>query len=267
MNVFDNKFDVSYVDGMYILVCVRDSNATKIMIPSGIDKLNDFCFLQNYFVEEIYISDTVKEIGDSIFETCSNLKTIFVDKNNEYYEMRGNCLIEKKTNSVIKGFGDSVIPSNIVSIKDGAFFNCSALKHIDIPSSVKYIGENAFSHCKALESITFNGDIDFIGDCCFSRCESLKDIKLPNNIKKIGIQLFAFCSSLESIDLSNIVAIEKDGFFCCSSLKNVKFSNKLKKISDNAFNACAALKEIRISKDVIIGDNALEKDLHIIYED
>ena len=267
MDVFDSKFDVSYVDGMYVLVCVRDSNATNIIIPSGIDKLNDFCFMQNYFVEHIYISDTVKEIGESIFETCSNLKSIDVDANNEYYEMKDNCLIEKKTQSVINGFKDSEIPSDIVSIKDGAFFNTKDLKHIDIPCSVKYIGENAFSHCKELESITFNGDVDFIGDCCFSRCESLKNIKLPSSIDKIGIQLFAFCSSLESIDLSNITKIEKDGFFGCSSLKNVKFSDKLKNINDNAFNACAALKEIRINKDVVIGDNALENDINIIYED
>jgi hypothetical protein len=49
-----------------------------------------------------------------------------------------------------------ILHDNIISIGDGAFLDCSALKEINIPNSVNYIGTQAFYLCQKLKDVNFN---------------------------------------------------------------------------------------------------------------
>ena len=52
-----------------------------------------------------------------------------------------------------KEISDLVIPNNVVSIGNYAFYNCSGLTSVTIPNSVTSIGEKAFSSCKELLNV------------------------------------------------------------------------------------------------------------------
>ena len=50
-----------------------------------------------------------------------------------------------------------VIPNNVISIKDWAFYNCSKLTSVMIGNSVTSIGVWAFFYCNNLKSLIFKG--------------------------------------------------------------------------------------------------------------
>lgn len=60
-----------------------------------------------------------------------------------------------------------VIPDDITSIGDNAFWNCSSLISIHIPDSVTSIGDEAFFGCDSLESIEVPKSVTHIGRNAF----------------------------------------------------------------------------------------------------
>lgn len=53
--------------------------------------------------------------------------------------------------------GDFIIPDNITSIGDVAFYGCNGIKSVTIPNSVTNIGRYAFRDCTDMTSITYQG--------------------------------------------------------------------------------------------------------------
>ncbi|MDY5952406.1 MAG: leucine-rich repeat domain-containing protein, partial [Sodaliphilus sp.] len=89
-----------------------------------------------------------------------------------------NAIIETKTNRLIQGCANTVIPESVTEIGDRAFEGCSALTFITIPNSVKKIGNWAFEGCTALTSITIPNSVTKIGYEAFYECKNLKEIIL-----------------------------------------------------------------------------------------
>ena len=56
----------------------------------------------------------------------------------------------------------------VVSIGDGAFYNCTELTKVTIPSSVVELGTQSFYHCDNLVSLVFLGDEPKVGYSCFT---------------------------------------------------------------------------------------------------
>ncbi len=115
---------------------------------------------------------------DNAFTGCPNLSTITVDPENSYYHVDGNCLIETKTCTLIKGFNDSVIPDDgsVTYIRPNAFWGCSGITSIDIPNSVTTIDSLAFQSCTGLKRVLIPASVVKIGWGAFSGCSSLTDI-------------------------------------------------------------------------------------------
>ena len=195
-------------------------------IPSRVNNIGNFAFYHSSLTA-IHIPDSVKSIGDSAFENCSNLTTIN-------------------------------IPDSVISIEKRAFMNCEKLKSIFIPKSVKNIGECVFCGCgnfisikvekhnrfydsrndcnaiietksdtliagcsasnipnithiatpafsgrEGLEFISIPEGVVDIGNCSFRGCKDLKTIKLPSTITHVGYDTFDHCPVLTSIVIPN----------------------------------------------------------------
>jgi hypothetical protein len=61
-------------------------------------------------------------------------------------------------------------------ISDSTFYNCAALKTIDIPNSVTTIGASAFKSCKALNDVKIGSKVKSIGDEAFWECYELTEV-------------------------------------------------------------------------------------------
>ncbi len=172
----------------------------------------------------------------------------------------------------------------MMSIKEEAFFGCSALasivvekgnkkydsrnncnaiietesnilmfgfKNTIIPESVTSIGKFAFSGCDGLTSITIPNSVTSIEWGGFFYCQNLTSISIPESVTGIGDWAFAYCSSLPSINIPEAVTGIGDGTFQdCSSLTSFTIHNSVTSIGNAAFKYCSGLTSITIPNSV-----------------
>jgi hypothetical protein len=87
-----------------------------------------------------------------------------------------NAIIDTKTNTLIVGCKNTVIPTSVTSIGSFAFSNCSSLTNIEIPTSVTSIESFAFNNCSSLTNIEIPTSVTSIEDYAFNHCSGLSAI-------------------------------------------------------------------------------------------
>ena len=181
-------------------------------------------------VKKVVIEDGVTSIGNSVFDSCSNLASI-------------------------------TIPSSVTSIGNYAFWGCKNLPSITIPDSVTSIGKSAFSNCSSLTSITIPDGVTSIGNYAFSSCRKLTSITIPDSVTSIGESAFAACSSLTSITIpDSVTSIGNAAFEGCKGLTSITIPDSITSIGGFAFRYCTSLTSITIPDGVTsIGGFAFER--------
>ncbi len=197
----------------------------EIVMPKKLKKIDSEAFQGCSSLTKLTLPDSVKSIGDGAFADCSGLEKITVESGNSRYDSRDNCnsIIDKKTNTLIAGCKNSVIPNSVARIDGLAFCGCSGLTELTLPNSVKSIGDGAFADCSGLEKITVES-----GNSCYDsrdNCNSIietetntliagcKNSVIPNSVTRIGDSAFEYCSGLTELTLPNSVASIGDGAF------------------------------------------------------
>lgn len=121
---------------------------------------------------ELTLPKSVKSIGDGAFADCSGLEKITVESGNSRYDSRDNCnsIIDKKTNTLIAGCKNSVIPNSVKSIGRCAFQGCTGLTELTLPNCVRVVEACAFAYCSGLTELTLPNSVTRIGNHAFRNC-------------------------------------------------------------------------------------------------
>ena len=132
------------------------TSLSSIDIPNSVTTIGDHAFFHCSGLKSLVIPYSVTSIEFDAFTGCSGLTSISVNSSNPNYDSRDNCnaLIETKSNTLIVGCKNTVIPNTVTIIKDSAFADCTGLTSIEIPKSVTSIGDIAFDSCTGLTSVT-----------------------------------------------------------------------------------------------------------------
>ena len=154
------------------------SSLTKLTLPDSVARIDGLAFCGCSGLTELTLPNSVKSIGDGAFADCSGLEKITVESGNSRYDSRDNCnsIIDKKTNTLIAGCKNSVIPNSVARIDGLAFCGCSGLTELTLPNSVTSIGEYAFYYCSELTELTLPNSVTRIGKNAFSDCSGLEKI-------------------------------------------------------------------------------------------
>lgn len=112
-----------------------------------------------------------------------------------------------------------ILPSSVKEIKDYAFYQCTAMKKINL-ENVAQIGEYAFGYCSSLEEVALK--------------------QSETEVTRMRGFAFAYCSSLRKIDLSKILLANIPEGFCykCTSLKTILWPQNVQRIRYWAFYDC-----------------------------
>ena len=155
-------------------------------------------------VKKVVIEDGVTSIGNSAFDSCSNLTSITIPDS-----------VSSIGNFVFYGCSSLTsitLSNNITNIGNSAFAGCSSLTSITIPDRVTSIEKYAFYNCSGLTSITIPNGVTSIGESAFRNCTSLTSITIPDGVTSIGNSAFEDCSSLKTISLSCKSSLKKSDF-------------------------------------------------------
>ena len=144
-----------------------------------------------------------------------------------------------------------IIPNEVKSIGEFAFYGCLEITKVVLHSEITSIGQFAFYGCEHLEIIENLEFVSLIGSGAFSCCYSLYDFQLSNKLSVINKSTFYRCRNITSITIPEFVStIDRGAFGFCTSLNEVKFNLRLKVIGETAFEGCTALKSLLLPDTV-----------------
>ena len=150
---------------------------------------------------------------------------------------------------------DKINGTEVISIGDSAFWNCSSLTSITIPEGVTSIGDFAFDLCLNLTSITLPNSLTCIGSYGFATTD-LTSITIPENVRSIGCEAFFSCDKLKKVVLpEGITRISSKTFAMCSNLTSITIPDSVTSIGKGVFFSCPKL------KSVVIPDSVIEIDV------
>ena len=146
-----------------------------IVLPEGIESINEYAFWFCPNLTDIVIPDSVKTIDKQAFNQ-SGLTSI--------------------------KFG-----SGLESIGRFAFQACNLTK-ITVPGNVKTIVHGAFDSCVNLEEVVLEEGVQTIGEIAFASCEKLATVTIPKSVTSIGNSAFSFDSgnSLQTVKYGGTMA-------------------------------------------------------------
>ena len=198
----------------------RRSEIKKVVVKSGVTKINSGAFYECGNLTNAEIANTVLSIGGSAFAECAQLRTV-------------------------------QIPNTVAAIGSCAFKNCSSLQNIVFPKALQKIEESTFENCTALKNLLISGNVLSIGDYAFKGCTALESIAMQDGTISIGKEAFSNCSKLGSITMpDSVISFGTDIFKYDTALKTVKLPAGITRIAQGMFNGCVALTDFTVPETV-----------------
>ena len=155
----------------------------EITVPEGVKSIignRAFCGCKSLRSVKLPRSLERLEFYGEVFAGC-NLDTITIDPLNNYFHVKGNCLLNEDCTILIRGCNSSTISNTVKLIGNYAFSGCTRLTSIDIPDGVEEIGMRAFENCTALTDIVIPESVKRVGLVAFNGCVNLQNITIPKS--------------------------------------------------------------------------------------
>lgn len=181
--------------------------------------------------EELEYFTNLRSVTDSAFKCCVNLRSVKLPESvreigDHVFEECGEVILPK-------------LPDNLASIGESAFCFCAKLSLMSLPETLTSIGNWAFSCCKNVLIPKLPDNLEIIGTHAFRRCSRLSLRSLPESLKSIAGFAFSECTSLNLTNLpSGLTRIEDGVFAWCSHISPEELPSGLTFIGSWAFDHC-----------------------------
>ena len=263
--------------------CSGMSQLRNIVIPNGVKTISYAAFHRCSALESITIPKSLTTMDEYVFDGCSKLTSVMWNAEN-CTTFKWNAFDDVRSQITTFAFGKTVaiipdnccrgmnnlkevnIPSDVHTIGQYAFYDCSALESITLPSTLKKVYCGAFSRCGNLKKTNYMGDIASWCGIEFSCYDSnpiyysenfyvnntlITDLEIPYGVSSIGDYAFYYNISLKSIEIpSTVTSIGSDAFYYCSSSLNHIWVNANNPVYDDR-GGCYALIETSTNKLIL----------------
>ena len=245
---------------------------SHVVIPYGIDNIENRAFENCDFIEKITIPSSIKSIGYAAFKGCKNLKEVHINDMSAWCEIKFDSSIysnplfyAKKLYLNGKIVEHLVIPDDVTTIKKGTFSYCSCIVSVTIPQTVTVIEERAFSDCYSISRVNIAGITQWLNiefkdrdasplcnkACLYINGDPVLNIDIPDGVTSIGNYAFSGYHLLSSVKISDSVTkIGKGAFMYCESLSEIHIPDSVTRIGSEAFESCTSLKKLSLPNSV-----------------
>ena len=146
-------------------------------------------------LEKVEIEKGVKEVGDSAFAYCPNIKEIVFNANIAD-SVETPTPFENASNVI----GCLTIGEAVEKIPARFFYGCKNITSLVFVGERKVIiGKQAFMSCSRLQTATFNDCIKEFGEESFRECVLLQEVTIGKSVDKIGLCAFNDCVSIAKV--------------------------------------------------------------------
>ena len=190
------KNGLLYSQDMHTVIGVDDTSSDFTgRIPFGAHRIDDDVFSECPY-ESISLPDSVKELGNCVFENSKALEKV-------------------------------KLPAGLTTLPPYLFAGCSALTKVSMPNQVETFPEGLFKDCESLTEIPFRAGLTKLAPSVFEGCTSLKSLVIPNTVTRIEARAAAGCSALESVVFpASLEFIAPDAFEGCNSIHNIRLDGE-----------------------------------------
>ena len=260
------------------------SSITDFKISTSLVNLGDYAFMYCNSVTTFTLPASLTNIGYRPFGYCVNHNYFVVDPANPSYSSPDGVLFNKDLTKLVYiptgRSGTYLIPSNVQTIGNNAFYGCKLITTVTIPNNVSSIETRAFGYNSLMtgfitssdqpnltvaDGVLFNKNmtelivcpsgksgsyvipstVSTIRESGFIRCEKLTAIVIPKNITKIDTCTFLYCTTLASITIPETIKYFGGySFYDCEKLTSITIPSVTTYIGDAAFAYCNAMTSI-----------------------
>ncbi|MBQ3009535.1 MAG: leucine-rich repeat protein, partial [Oscillospiraceae bacterium] len=133
----------------------------ELVLPSTIESIGReaFAFAEN--LEYVFIPEYLMDYDYGAFGSCTNLKEIEVDENNETYKSVDGVVYRKDGTELVAV--PAGIESKTLTVENGTETIIrkaawgAGITELVIPATVKVLEENAFQNCSKIETVIYDG--------------------------------------------------------------------------------------------------------------
>ena len=251
-----------------------------VLFRDGIVGIGDSALSNFLLLDEVYLPNSVKYIGNSAFRKNILMDTIMAEPHSvvsigKYAFMECSILKNVVFGDGLKSIGEYafaacsrldntednvIIPDTVETVENMAFYGTALIQKMD-EYGVVYANNWIVSCSKNTSKATISEDCVGIATYAFANTK-LSTLTIPNKNKLSYIMRGAFykCENLDMVNLTrtNVKEIGDYAFYECASLSNIDLPINLEKIGQSAFSKCEQLDTIDLSGNKLesIGDRA-----------
>lgn len=250
-------------------------------IPYTITHIADGAFWDADELRKLIISNNIRHIGESAFDSCYNLSNVCytgteaewngieIGDNNEDLldaEFTFNYNINNTPKILYSGAnGDNII----WTIDENGLLTFSGkgemyrygnkpwqkysefVNSLVIEDGITSICDSAFRNFDNLTNVYIGNDVYLIEEWAFNNCDKIESIIIPNSVTTMGRNVFQFCANLTNVTLSSsLLHIDNYSFYNCSKLESITIPDSVESIGERAFYNCNSLKNVILGKNI-----------------
>ena len=132
-------------------------------LSEGCAIIGDYAFSLCPALEKLVLPSTIQQIKSAkCFDSVQSPDVIALSPENNFYEMREDCLFERETSRLVLAFD------------------------ANIPEATKIIGEHSFWRVSLGEELIIPGEVTMIEESAFHCTDTTKTIFLPDSVQRIA---------------------------------------------------------------------------------
>lgn len=161
-------------DGKRLLKCPGGKTG-DIIIPEGVEIISDFAFFKSK-ISSVSFPESMQSIYRNAF-LYSEVSRIDFGNGIAHVGCRDGMIF-----SGCKNLTEIEVPSNVISLGDGCFKDCTNLRKVILHDGLKLIEEAAFLGCENLKELSIPGTVIYLGNKSLLDIETLKIPKAARGI-------------------------------------------------------------------------------------